>query len=362
MRPTPSRLCLLAALAVGLLPLQAQGKKGDARPVSGVPFVSTQFDDDVQGDQVNGPLRLHLTKWVTLSGVETLSDLNGRLAQQLAEPMAAKGLVLMSKKEVEAAKKFRGGQPSPLTMAGKDELIYRHKDAAALKSFVEKITFIGSRQSGRLSGTIDAIYVSICASNAEFGGGGARFRPQILVRGLWHGVVNATFPKSTLMDGHLYSSDVLAKDIVGIFGASSASKAAADLEKLGVVLAGEAKAMAEAWFRMAAEKHYEGKLPAQYVKNEGLDGSWEALFGEMFRRLDQSLKEDGDAKKAMALVDKVDGMLRRALQSYRTVKKGGTWPTGFDPEAGWDAVQLLNRHKTPMAAQIEDVRRLLKEL
>lgn len=378
------------------LPAFAQGKRPakEAPQSMGVPFVSTAFPEDVQSDKIEGPLRLHLTKPVRLAGGDSKEELRDKLAALLAAPMAEKGLLLMTPKEVEAAKKSKGGKLSSLYMASDQELIFRHRDQAALKELVGKLTFIGSRDTGKLSGVIDAIWVSILPSNVRFGGGSAMFQPQVLVRGMWHGVTKATF-NTGVMEADTYNSEGLAKEVIEVLATSSRTagrssegalshpdsaegipsqgvttsaatspraKVALELERLGFMVSTEGKALGDDWARISASKGHGGKLPEKFLHNEGLDGSWQRMIRDLFTGVADQIRNGSDSAKAVMPLDRLAEMLNRSIQVYRLAAPAGPWPSGMNPSAAYDASQTILRHKIPMARKLDEACTLVKTM
>ncbi len=378
------------------LPAFAQGKKSakEGAQSGGVPFTSTAFPEDVQSDKIEAPLRLHLTKPVRMAGGDSKDELRGKLAALLAAPMAERGLLLMTPKEVEAAKRPKGGKLSSLYMASDDEVVFRHRDQAALKELVGKLTFIGSRDTGKLSGVIDAIWVSILPSNVRFGGGSAMFQPQVLVRGMWHGVTKATF-NTGVMEADTYNSEGLAKEVIEVLVTSSRTagrgsevalsrpdsaegkpsqgvttsaanapraKVALELERIGFMLSTEGKALGDDWARVSASKGHAGKLPEKFLHNEGLDGSWQRMMEELFTGVADQIRKGSDPTKAAAPFDRLAEILNRSIQVYRLATPAGPWPSGMDTVAAYDASQTILRHKIPMSRKLDEARTLVKTL
>lgn len=351
--PSKTQVLTIAALLL-LAPAGAWAQARKAAPAdSGVPFGSTRFDDEVQNDVVMGPLRLHLAPQMAVKGAGTNAEVSAAFASQISEAMAAKGLTLMTRAEVAAASKTRGLIMSPLAMADEGEIVFRNKDSEALKRLVGKIVWLGNRESGRISGVIDRLYVSVLPSEIQFAGNSARFKPEILVRGTWHATVNTTF-KTNLMDANVYNSETLAAELMTAIRGSAMARTAADLEAIGVRVGAQAHALGAAWAKVAAENSLDGKLPANFLRNEGLDGTWEASLGGGFKTLGQQLRDGVDPRKVVETLTKLQAIVEKNIPVYQKASASTRWPAGIDPAAALEAARVLAVHRPALAGLLAE--------
>jgi len=209
---------LIPNFAIALTPAPAKTSVKEA----GATFASTKFSgNELFGtgmfDETGQPnIRVQAAASITLKNCNTNADVTTAFAKVLAPSLDGLGLVPVTEKEIQAARKMRGVNAGPLTMMlGDHSLVYSPKDGESLQKWVNKIDWLGTRENGPISGVVSKLYFVVVPFDISFGDNEAVFEPMVQVFGSWHSLHGVTDTSSSISYAHFNANALVASLLTG---------------------------------------------------------------------------------------------------------------------------------------------------
>lgn len=273
------RFMLLSLILVASI-LRAQPKQSSS--AGRVVITSTKWDDEVKGDfardiaimsESNGQARLWLGPLPMLSTkASSKPDFLASMRFIMGTRLRYIGLAPISQlTKAEAA-------DTTLRAAMNSGLVFKTVSPEALKSLVEKVTVIGSRERGAHTISVGAIYIVLSPGAIEYKGDIAA--ASVTVQWAWDGaeaVSKRLVPLTPLYSRSICSGDRLVSYISNILAKEKVDAALVTLEGFAKMAETELPAAFPAWEAISDEKHYEGLIEPNMLKSLGLDPAWKTL-------------------------------------------------------------------------------------
>ena len=339
-----------------ILPAAAFGQGRESRVV----FTSTKWEEEVSPEFQARTMRDVAPPTFKMKGCDTIADVSETFAKMVSESMGEIGLNLLPRREVTALRAHN----TKFITCDKNALVFRPKNEAALKDLVGKLTWIGSRETGKVSGEVNSLYIVVTPGGIEFDEGVATFHVSGRILGDCLYYSKHQLRAVSGLDPTTYNMDDLFGEVVAALRKPLTGDSLAKIDQIGTRVVAEYKAMASEWASLAAQKGYGNKIPASWQSNTGIDGSWEKNMGILFARINDSVKQGVtlDVQGYEIRLDNLQDSLAKQLKIFKEAKREVRWPDGFDHDATWDAIQIITAHQPVIIGQLQDAKTLLKGL
>lgn len=354
------RLSMLGAFALLLL-LNVHNQAFATPPVTltGAPFASTKFDDEMENEEIQAQQRDHPV--FRMSGVSTIPELRAKFANTVEQSMMNQGLVRMSDKEFQAEKKPKGTQTSALFMEDDKAIVFRPKDSAALRSMVDQIVWLGSRERGRLSGTVDSLYIVVTPAEINFEGQDGVFGAVIRLTGSWKNVSGNDMFSKYYIDIQSLNASKLIQWVTTVLREPFLASTTKKLEEAATVVTTEYKIMGDQWKAVSDEKGYADKIPAKFLSGKGIDGSLGQAIGKNLQVMIETVRKGGSLQASLNYIASVENAIAKDLANFSKLTKESAYPPGFDPTAAWDAIQVAIPHDKIILEKTKEFHSILQQ-
>lgn len=330
-------------------PKPTQSVKTVTKAVAGIPFASTQFDDEVECEAAVAHGR---GARIFIRGAKNIPDLGSKLiAYACGAPhgwLTSPGLMFVDLERISDG-----------------AFHWYPNDREAAKKIINMITWIGSRARGQLKGEITSISIVLKPVDVSFTNEGASCVPEVELEATWR-IVSDSLRTSGTVDPLAYHAKALFGEVQYAIHERVAYDAGQGILEIqlgkGWDLEKQSNAIRVEWAKISEEMSYTGSIPRDFITIHGLDGTLAVNINEEITKVTCELLNHGDIKLAVETMQKIENLMSNEISFLERCQTITKLPEGYSGGAVLDAVKVLLPHDHEILGQIEKAKAPLSGL